>query len=79
MTKAAASTTDSNYNFGLIIKYEFERENPPEKETAKGKQLRTMNATLLEDCITSLQFEEITEMDCEDPANAGMSATVRFS
>lgn len=79
LTSAAQSIDSSNWNFGLIIQYEFERENPPEFETAKGKQERTMNATLLEDCITAKQFKKLTDMDCANPANAGESATIRFA
>jgi hypothetical protein len=53
MVIAAEGSQSDYYSFGLEVRYAFERENPPEKKTSKGKQERKLKVWLLEDCLTA--------------------------
>jgi len=69
----------TNFTFGLQLFYEFERKFPPDKEVTKGNETKTLNYTLLEDCITARQLRELKKIDCANPENKGKSVIIRFA
>ena len=66
-------------DFSLGIYTEFERKLPPNHKKANMMQKKTLNTTLLDDCLASQELEKIKTFDCDDPSNRNKNITVTFT
>lgn len=74
----AIDPTNPNYSFKLGIDSQFKRDLPAEAKNAIDSQYKSLNNSLLYDCLAQEQLIDLFSMDCSLPENQNNYKEVMF-